>query len=561
MAIQARYMAGGSLAGPLMEFPEAWLIPNTLMVGEGWVSQYPPGHLMVMALFYRLGIPGMVGPVLLGLMVWLLALSWERLLPKQRAEARIASLLTALSPFLLLVGGGALSHLTAGVALAGVLYSALRARDGGWAWALGVGAFVGIAVAARPFIGLILGATIPFSLWAPELSRNKLRWASERIGATFLAGLPFAALLGIYNLHLFGSPSRFGYLAAYGENHGLGFHLDPWGYSYGLDTALTLSSIDLMALGVQLFESPIPLTLPIGVFLLLGASRPRNYGSILAWALLPLVGSAFYWFHQPRMLFEAGPAWILLAVVSVAGILRWANARTDLGRRIGELSLWAVAVSFLLAFLWGVPNRWRSYAWTEETLDRIQLPATPSGQPALVFVHSSWNERLSATLQGAGGMRQDSIVPALRRNTRCDLQRYAEAREAEARNPGPTPPHPTLDLQQLSGAPEDLIPVPLEGLVVLSREGEVITPECLRQAQADRFGAVSLPPLVWQGDLPGDEKGRPLFLRDLGPEKNARLRALFPDRAAFVFSPFVLGGAPELVSYQDAMRVLWGVGP
>jgi hypothetical protein len=83
----------------------------------------------------------------------------------------------------------------------------------------------------------------------------------------------------------------------------------------------------------------------------------------------------------------------------------------------------------------------------------------------------------------------------------------------------------------------------------------------MRQAQADRFGAVSFPPLAWQGDLPGAEKGRPLFLRDLGPEKNARLRALFPDRTAYVYSPFVLGGVPELVPYQDAMRVLWGVEP
>lgn len=105
MAIHARYLAGGNISGPLLRFPEAWLIPNTLMTGEGWVSQYPPGHLVVMSAFYALGLPRLVGPVTLGLMVWLLGLSSERILPDHRVEARVAVVLMAVSPFLLFVGG------------------------------------------------------------------------------------------------------------------------------------------------------------------------------------------------------------------------------------------------------------------------------------------------------------------------------------------------------------------------------------------------------------------------------------------------------------------------
>ena len=33
----------------------------------GWISQYPPGHLLLMAAFERLGAPWLLGPVLLGL--------------------------------------------------------------------------------------------------------------------------------------------------------------------------------------------------------------------------------------------------------------------------------------------------------------------------------------------------------------------------------------------------------------------------------------------------------------------------------------------------------------
>ncbi len=115
-AIQARYLASGRIAGPDLAFPEAWLVTNTLMVDEGWVSQYPPSHLAIMAIFFRLGIPRLTGPVLMGLMTWLLALSFPRLLPKHQGTARAAVLLTALSPFLLFLGGGSLSHLTAGAA-------------------------------------------------------------------------------------------------------------------------------------------------------------------------------------------------------------------------------------------------------------------------------------------------------------------------------------------------------------------------------------------------------------------------------------------------------------
>lgn len=455
-----------------------------------------------------------------------------------------------------------MSHLTAGAALAGVLYTGLRARDGAWPWAIGMGAAVGIAVASRPLVGLILGTAIPIFLWGPAVMRGRVAWGFRRAGATIVSGLPFAVLLGLFNSRLFGAPGRFGYLAAYGENHGLGFHWDPWGFLYGLDTALAVTSVDLMAIAVRILESPIPLTLPIGVFLLLGAPRPRNFGVLLAWAFLPMAGSAFYWFHEPRMLFESAPAWILLSVISVAGLIRWAESRDGWARRIGEVSLWAAAVSLVLALGWGVPNRLAAHAWTDEALGRIETPVPPPGAPALIFVHSTWNERLSSTLQGAGGMRQDSIIPALRRNTHCDLQRYAEAREARRKGSGTDLPLPTIDLLQLSGTPEDLfLASPLEGLWVQTREGEVVSPECRRQAQADRYGGVTLPPLVWQGDLPGDEKGRPLFLRDLGPEKNGEIRALFPDREAYVFSPFVLGGPPELVSYADGMRVLWGATP
>jgi hypothetical protein len=159
-------------------------------------------------------------------------------------------------------------------------------------------------------------------------------------------------------------------------------------------------------------------------------------------------------------------------------------------------------------------------------------------------------------------MRQDSIVSALRRNTSCQLQLYADAREARARYERVDTPLPGVDLDQAAEAPEGLLNVSLvRGMSIRTREGEILTPECRREMDADRFGAVALAPLLWQGDLPGEEKGAPIFVRDLGPEKNAMIRALFPDRPAFVFVPFAPSSPPELAPYDEAMRVLWGAGP
>ena len=264
-----------------------------------------------------------------------------------------------------------------------------------------------------------------------------------------VGGLPFALLLGWYNQRLFGHWLRFGYTAAFGRNHGLGFHLDPWGYMYGLPEALGFSSIDILAFGVQLLETPLPLTVLLGAYLLFGPGLPKGGGTLLAWGFLPILANALYWFHDPRMLFEAAPAWIFLTALGVVEIVRRAQGKGGWRKRVGEITAWCCLVALLAAAGWGIPSRWKSYRWPSETLSRIRMPALPPGEAPLVFVHTPWNERLSSRLQGAGGMRQDSVVLLLHRTTTCQLHSYSEARTAQASgrdrdvpSPGPGPsPH------------------------------------------------------------------------------------------------------------------------
>jgi hypothetical protein len=564
--IHARYLAAGHLAGSLPVGAEGWLIPNMLTVDAGWVSQFPPSHLLALAGGHVTGLTVVVGPVFFAAMTVAASLSFTRLLPDHPGTARVGGLLVVLSPFLILVGAGGWSHATAGAFLWMALYAALRARDGHAGWAVAAGAAIGLAVCSRPWISILLGTVGTLGVWLP--GRPSVAWLARRAAGTVLGGVPFALALGWYNRALFGGPTTLGYVAAFGERHGLGFHLAPWGNPHTPLDALSLTSVDVVVFGSQLLETPVPVGAAIGLWLLLARRLPRGAGVLAAWALVPLAGNALYWFHSVRMLYEASPAWLVLGALALAPIFTEEEDDDDGGagaaglsrrRRIEPASIvmWAALASGAMAIALGAPQRLSSFTWDDDTLARLSVPEPADGQPALVFVHSSWNERLSARLQAAGGMRQDSVISLLRRNTNCRLDEFARARAARSR--GVDVPLPDVDLRQLPGTPAEIVRPPVaDGTTLRTVDGERFPPSCQRELAADRFGAVALAPLLWQGDLPGIERGAPLFVRDLGPEWNRALLEHYDARTPWVFVPKTPGAPPELVPYDEAMQVLWG---
>jgi 4-amino-4-deoxy-L-arabinose transferase-like glycosyltransferase len=559
--LHARYLAEGMLGGPMLGLAEFWLIPNTLMVADGLVSQYPPTHLLAMAGAHVLGAPLFVGPVFFAATVALVTLSLPRLLPERSGAARVAALLLALCPLLLFLSGGLLNHTTTAAALAAALYAALRAEVGSGWWSLPAGVAVGLAVADRPLTGLVLGTVFTLGVWGPRLRDlpSPIRWLSTRCAGTVVGGAPIAVLLGWYNRRLFGSPATLGYLAAFGERHGLGFHQDPWGYPYQWTEALAFTSADMITAGVQLMETPFPLAALMGAYFLFGRRYPARIGLLLSWAFLPVVANAAYWFHTARMLYEAAPAWLALCTLAAVDLSRpAADSGSDrYGALARDMVAWGLVVIALGSIGWGVPARWSSFEWDDETLARITVPPAPIADAAVVFVHASWNERTSSILQGAAAMRQDSIITALRRNTSCGLHLYAAAREERVRF-GREVPLPVVDLEQVAGSPPGIEVPPLRaGSTVRIRDGEPFPETCLRELASDRFGTVALAPLVWQGDLPGIERGLPVFVRDLGPERNRAVLDLYPERTPFVFTPTAVDAAPELVPYAEAMTLLW----
>ena len=114
----------------MLETPEFWIVQNTVLTETGWVCLYPPLHTLLLAGGLAMGVPWIVGPIMLGITATFSTLLAHRLLPDRPLEARVGGLLLAVSPFLLFLGSGYLSHSTAAGLAALCLYCAVRARDG-----------------------------------------------------------------------------------------------------------------------------------------------------------------------------------------------------------------------------------------------------------------------------------------------------------------------------------------------------------------------------------------------------------------------------------------------
>jgi len=543
--LHARALASGRLAIPLPGDASAWTIQNGMATTQGWASIYPPLHTLLLALGLRVGAPWLVGPVSVGVATWASTLAFERLLGPRLG--RVTGVALALSPFWVLLGGTYLSHTSAAAALALVLWTGLRARDGGLGWALAAGAATGAAVTSRPWVGLACSVTLLAVLWWSERRR-----IGSRLLALCAGGVPFALLLLWWNQSLFGGALTLGYSATFGPAHGLGFHVDPWGNFYGAREGLAYTGADLMQLGAHLFETPLPAVALVGAALLIGL-RAGGDRAFIAWAAAAVAANALYWHHGihlgPRMLYESVPAWVALSVVAAASLVTAEGVPSRLRHVVG----WAVAASvvgapLLSATVAGSASRGTAGA---------TLPDPAPGGPALVFAHGSWSSRVVARLSAAG-MRRDSVETALRRNDLCAMDRYARWRGADAASGGVAPP--ALDLEPLPGTPQGLVRVQLSpGNDAWADPTTPWDAVCMREAAADASGTLELEALAWRAPpLPGRDL---VIARDMGPEIDARVRAAMADRQAFVYVAGDGTSPPEMLPYDEGLGRLWGEAP
>jgi hypothetical protein len=556
--LHARFWAEGRLAGPL-EAVEFWHMQNAVVTGHGWVSQYPPGHILMLALGFRIGAVWIVGPVLAALTAYFTARTAERWLPEHPATARLGGLLLAVSPFFIALSGAYMNHVTAAAFLAMAAWAAARAVDtGAWRWPLLAGAAAGFAFCTRPLATLAIGTPVVVGIWFARLG---MRRVAGNVALAAAGAAPFLAALAWYNRHFFGSATTFGYDIALGPAVRPGFHRDPWGNMYGVAEAVGYTASDLLALSVAWLETPLPLVALVGAFLLLAPRLAAGVRLACAAALLPVLANFFYWHHGifmgPRMLHEAAGWWLLLGAVSLVYLVRRAPASLARWPQYAPRS--GVAVVFTAAFAIGAltlaPQRLAGYGSVSEHGARV-APPVPD-EPALIFVHDAWLSRIAMPL-GAAGMRLDVVETLSRQNVTCDLWRYSQAFLRGDRAAAHT--FDQMDhLPRATGLPRvvDIAP----GSRMRVGEGATLNDDCAAQVNADRFGTFDIAPLVWQGDLPGSPPRGALFVRDLGPDRNAAAMAAFPGRTPWVMTATYLNGSPRLLAYGEAMQLLWGGPP
>jgi hypothetical protein len=555
--LHARYWASGALAGPFTD-TGFWMIQNSLFTDRGWVSQYPPGHVFVLSLALLLGLPWLAGPVLTGVAVTFATLTADRLLPGRRTAAILGGAALAVSPFFIVIGASFMNHVTAAAFVCIGAYGTVRAWEGSSRWALAAGAAFGFAFLTRPLSTLAMGAALTLLVpFAVASGPGLVRFA--RIAATMAAGaLPFLLLLFLYNTYFFGHPLVSGYEVALGPQMRLGFLVDPWGNAYGVREAIAYTSADLMALGVNMFESPVSAVLVIGAFLLLAPRLRPGERVLVGWALAPVATNFFYWHHGnfmgPRMLHEAAPAWTLLFAVAAVGLVTRMPRQPVLKLyrpRAGLALLLVGATAFGLVAM--TPQRALSYGGRWNEIGRTPVPALD--EPAVVFVHDAWPVRIAMTL-AAANFRLDFVETLVRQNSACAVHSLADAvaggdevrqREILAR------------LDTLPRAGSELLAVRItRGAHIGLRPGEQLTPECEAQARSDRHGILDIAPLLWRGDLHGRPGSGTLFVRDLGPQRNAEMLAAHPQRRPWVYMmPDTAAALPVLVPYEAGMRALW----
>jgi hypothetical protein len=571
--LHARYLASGALAAAPELWGPHWHVQNSVLTEAGWISHFPPGHVALLALGFVVGAVWAVGPVLLGATAFFTVLIGDRLFPEQRALGRFAGLLLALSPFLMAHSGTYMNHATAAAFGTGAVYFGLRARQdpGHGVSAAAAGAAVAVVLATRPLAGVVFAATVG-GIWllrpmmgAGSQSLRELRHASSRVMPAALAALPILGLLLHYNNRFTGSPFRLPYEESFGASAGLGFGRDPWGNAYGPTEALAYTSADLTALNLHLLEAPVPVVVLVGLFLLLRGRLTGGERILTLWAGLPVLANAFYWHHGyfmgPRMLAEFSPAWILLTVAAVAGLAgslpESLAVRPRVSPRRGFLGL-VLAGLVGMAFL--APQRLQSFGgpWMQS----FPHPPPELEDRSLVFVHGSWEARVFSLL-ATDAIRLDRVETAVRQNPPCLVHLHTLALErhgppfGHARDLAPGRPLPALDLENRGYEHQPGL-TPGGGPPVQVAEDEALAPECEREIRADRFGVMEVTALLWLGDLPGIEEGRPMYVRDLGPMRNRKVLERYPDREPWLYARTAPGGDPVLLPYAEGIERLWG---
>lgn len=371
----AKIFAQGHFTAPPPAEPEFFQFLQ-MILREKWYSQYPPGHILILAPAILIGMPWIVNPLLGSLSILPLYFLGKELYGEK--TGRTAALLALASPFLFFMSSEFMNHTTAlFFFLAFLLFLTKAIRSGRMGNGLIAGGALGWLILIRPYSAAALA--LPFLVYGLSvlIRRRAFAW---RAGTGFTVSLLFfiGLLLG-FNLITNGDPLEFGFQVLWGDQVTPGFGGSNAGEAHTplKGIAQTLSSLN--GINKYLFEWPLPSLIFVAV---LFASRGKGVWDYLLGAsfLSVLAAYFFYWFHDwcfgPRFLYETAGPLILLTARGIQQFPDW--SREMLGTRATDVRMRQGLAAFVLllvviGFASNVPAHIRNYSTSYWGVDGVPL--------------------------------------------------------------------------------------------------------------------------------------------------------------------------------------------
>ena len=362
-------------------------------------SKYPPGWPLLLALGTRVGLPGLVNPLLAALAlagIYRLACSWVG--PRAAAWG---TLVIGASPFFLLNAGSYHSHPSCLFALTGLALSLAWALERPGALPLFLaGLSFGLAVLIRPYTALLIGLPLIIGLGLPIIRNvSAARRSLWLAGIWFaLGGLPAIAVLVVINQAATGSWWTLAW-SQFDASEGLGFGVLGHTLVRGLKHAVRLS-----------FEGVIYTSFVATAFLVAALGRDFAHRR-LVWLVLfaPIVGYVFWWStggnrYGPRFYFGALLPMTLLVGVGFDRLLRTRWARTT------------VVLAAVATIASGGALGYRAYAQIQARRDVYRVVEHAGIQHAIVLLKTASSDMVRPDLnRNPPNFRQTSVLYAMSR--------------------------------------------------------------------------------------------------------------------------------------------------
>lgn len=504
---QARILASGHLWLPAATHPEFTGAMHIIDMSGKVYGQFPIGGPAMLMLGVLVGAAWLVGPVFAAAGVFCFG-RLLRLVEVNRGTALAAVLLYAFAPFVAIMSGSMMNHVTTlAWLIAAALALAHTVGDQRPKLLLGflVGLCLGIAATIRPIDAVAFA--LPTAGWLLIRTWQDRRQVAPLLLSGLGVALPIAGLL-LVNAAWTGHPLRFGYIELWGHTHALGFHEAPWGFAHTPTRGLELINLYLLELQRYLFETPVPaLLFATGALALIPRLKAFDRWVLCGSGLL-LLGYFAYWHNGfylgPRFLLPLAP-WLALWTARFPEMLRLRGLAMSTQRAIlagGVLALLIGAVQLL-------PIRLTQYhnGMLSMRLDPVAAARSEGIHDAVILARETWGAQLIARMWGLGVSRTDA-ERIYRTTDACTLDSLLGHAEA-TREPAP---QLLTDLAPFRADSSKLVKSGLSPDTTLRAiPGATWGTRCVRRILEDRSGSTVFAPLllahgdgnIWIRDLHG----------------------------------------------------------